>query len=361
MKIFEEFKLGNIRLKNRLIMAPMTTWSGEENGHVSEAELDYYRIRSSGCAMVITATTYTLAHGKGFSGQFYAGSDDMLASLKKLSKAIQLNGAKAILQVFHAGRKGNPLDMPDGQTRSASNIPGNRLMDNIPQAMTLEEIHSLIQSFYEVTIRAYQAGFDGIEIHGANTYLLQQFFSPHANRRDDEWGGSLKGRASLPLAIVESCLKARETIKNQDFLIGYRFSPEENHNPGIQLKDTDYLLEHLCRTDLDYLHVSLSDYRQDSIRGEAICILNHLVETINGRKPFIGVGRVFKKEDAEDMLNQGVDLVAVGRQLVMDPKTIEKWKIGEEAFDVYQADNKSLGVPGPLNDVIIKNKGWFPI
>lgn len=200
---FEPYELNEkLKLKNRLVMAPMTTWSGNEDGTLSEEELAYYAYRSGGVGLVITATTYAEPTGKGFSGQFYAGDDSMKTSLKQLADNIHDGGAKAILQIFHAGRKGNPEDMPEGVTLSASAVSGKREDNNVPRAMTELEIKNTIQSFKEATLRAHQAGFDGIEIHGANTYLLQQYFSPHSNRRSDDWGGTLEKRTKFPLAIM---------------------------------------------------------------------------------------------------------------------------------------------------------------
>ncbi|MCK8058134.1 MULTISPECIES: NADH-dependent flavin oxidoreductase [unclassified Fusibacter] len=361
MSLFETYKLNGLELRNRIVMAPMTTWSGNSDGTISEAELAYYKIRSEGCGMVITATTYLDPYGKGFKGQFYAGDDQMLPSLSKLASAIKSGGAKAILQVFHAGRKSSVEDMPDGNTRSASDVPGNRTGENVPVPMTKEEINSLLDSFYDATLRAQKAGFDGIEIHGANTYLIQQFFSPHANIRTDEWGGSLEKRARLPLAIVKATLKAKEDIGDDAFIVGYRFSPEENHTPGITLEDTEYLVNRLCETDLDYLHISLGDFRQESLRGEPVNVLNRVLEMIKNRKPLIGVGSVFCIEDAQALMEDGVDLVALGRQLLVDPKTVEKWSRGERANLYYRPDDEALMIPKALNDVIIRNHGWLPM
>jgi len=363
MKLFEAYRINDkLEVRNRLVMAPMTTWSGQEDGYLSQDELDYYEARSKGVGLVITATTYTLAHGKGFEGQFYAGSDDMVPSLKKLAQVIHKGGAKAILQVFHAGRKASPKDMPDGVTRSASDVPGNREQDNVPKPMTLEEIGELIESFKQVVRRAYASGFDGIEIHGANTYLLQQFFSPHANVRQDAYGGNLQKRMRLIRDLVQATTEARDQI-DKNFIVGYRFSPEENHRPGISLEETQVLIEALCQTDLDYLHISLGDYKQTSIRGDYDTkTLKQVLDQVAGRKPFIGVGGVFTRDQAEDLLAYPVDLVALGRQLLMDPNTVEKWQEGQEALSQYDMTKRvDLKIPLPLHERILAYKGWVPL
>lgn len=361
--LFDSYYLNNkLKLKNRFVMAPMTTWSGEHNGAISEAELAYYKYRSTGVGMVITGTTYLEPTGKGFSGQFYGGDDSMLGSLKSLADEIHAGGAKAILQIFHAGRKANPKDMPDAVTLSASNIPGKRESDNVPKSMTINEIDRTIESFKKATIRAHKAGFDGIEIHGANTYLIQQFFSPHSNRRTDKFGGSLEKRMTFPELIVKSCLEAKADIDNADFIIGYRFSPEENSDPGISLNDTDYLIDELCKTDLDYLHISLSDYKQTSIREKTDdLILKRVVDVINNRKALIGVGSIYSLEDASQMMSLGVELAAVGRQLLIDGLSVDKWTNEEDAKTIYNPNHYlEEKIPEQLHNVIMSVEGWIP-
>lgn len=364
-KIFEANTLGDkLNLRNRLVLAPMTTWSGNEDGTLSNEEINYYKYRSTGLAMVITATTYAEPSGKGFSGQFYAGDDRMKPSLESLSEVIHEGGAKAILQIFHAGRKGNPMDMPEGVTLSASAVPGKREDKNVPRAMTEKEIENTINAFKEATIRAYETGFDGIEIHGANTYLLQQFFSPHSNIRTDEWGGSLENRLKFPLAVIEACMEAKRAINDPQFIIGYRFSPEENSEPGITLEDTDFLIDALCKTDLDYLHISLGHYEETSMRDSENkeLTLKRLLNKVDHRKPFIGVGSVRTQEDANKILAYGVDLIALGRQALIDGKTADKWLKGQEAKNMYSTENHEKEViPKVLHDIIISREGWIPL
>jgi 2,4-dienoyl-CoA reductase-like NADH-dependent reductase (Old Yellow Enzyme family) len=369
--MFEAFELNKkITLRNRLVMAPMTTWSGLEDGRLSEEEYAYYAERSKGVGMLITATTYFQPSGKGFKGQFYAGEDATLPQLKRLADAIKAGGAKAILQMFHAGRKSNPAMVPEGVTLSASAIAAKR-EEHIPRELSNSEILGVIESFYEGTKRAYLAGFDGVEIHGANTYLIQQFFSPHSNRREDSWGGDVSKRLSFPLAIVSAVMKAVNEISLENprpFVVGYRFSPEENSEPGIVMSDTKILIDALCQTPLDYLHVSLSDYRQVSIRdvvkheeNEGV-ILDKIIQWVDKRKVLIGVGSVFHSSDAQEVLNMGAELVALGRQLLMDPHTVETWERGEQAHRHYDPVNREvLRIPEAMEKVLLMRENWLPL
>ena len=124
--------------------------------------------------------------------------------MKRLAQTIQAEGAKAILQIYHGGRQSPPELLPDRQPISASAVASEGEGKPVPREMTETEIINTTQAFGDATRRAIEAGFDGVEIHGANTYLLQQFFSPHSNRREDQWGGSLEKRMKFPLAVVDS-------------------------------------------------------------------------------------------------------------------------------------------------------------
>jgi len=361
MSFFDKFTFQNgVELRNKIAMAPMTTYSGNEDGTVSEQELNYYRERSKETGMIITATTYMQENGQGFDNQFYGGDDDYIPSLKKLAKSIKEQGAKAILQIFHAGRMSKPGLKKNQDIVSASNIPAERENAPIPRELKEEEIYEIIQSFYEVTVRAIKAGFDGVEIHGANTYLLQQFFSPHSNRRIDKWGGNTYKRLKFPLKVVDSVIKAKKDMKKDDFIIGYRFSPEERENPGITLGDTKILVDNLCEKELDYLHISLGKYDQKTIREEDDEITGkEILKVIKGRIPLMGVGSIFSEEDLEKAEEIGYDLIAIGRGLLIEPKIITTLKNEKEIEKVIDKNNTTL--PDNLLEKIIKHQKPYGI
>ena len=157
--------------------------------------------------------------------------------------------------------------------------------------MTEEEITTKILAFGEATRRAIEAGFDGVEIQGANTYLLQQFFSPHSNRRSDQWGGTMEKRMAFPLAVIESVKQSIAEHANAPFIIGYRVSPEEKETPGITMEDTLQLVDVLAEQELDYIHVSVRGFWDGSIRDEADMTSRVLLiqERVGHRVPIIGV------------------------------------------------------------------------
>ncbi|RUL52242.1 NADH-dependent flavin oxidoreductase [Lysinibacillus antri] len=368
--LFSTFTLPNgITLKNRIVMAPMTHYSSNpDDGTVTDAELQYYAHRSKEVGMVVTACIYVIPNGKGFPGQFAGDSDDMIPSMRKVAAAIKEQGAKAVLQIYHGGRLSPPELVPNGDIVSASDIPAQRgnTSGPTPRALTESEIEEIIHAFGETTRRAIEAGFDGVEIHGANGYLIQQFFSPHSNRREDRYGGSLEKRMTFPLAIVDQVQSVVAEHAKSPFIVGYRFSPEEPETPGITMSDTLTLVDALADKGLDYLHVSLFHFASTPKRGVedlSKTRVQYLLETINNRVPLIGVGSIYTAEDAYQALESGMPLIAIGRGLVIEPNWIQKVKEGreDEIVTVVQKDKQEqLVIPDPLWQMIINTPGWFP-
>ncbi|KKK37710.1 NADH-dependent flavin oxidoreductase [Mesobacillus campisalis] len=371
--LFSSFTLPNgVELKNRLVMAPMTNFSSNPDGTVTDAEVNYYARRSGGVSMVLTACTYVSANGKGFHGEFGGDQDSMIPSLKRVAQAIKEQGAKAVLQIFHGGRMCPPELVPNGEIVSASDIPAERggasteAPDLKPRALTETEVEEMIHAFGETTRRAIEAGYDGVEIHGANGYLIQQFFSPHSNRREDRFGGSLEKRMAFPLAVVDEVRKVVDQHATVPFIVGYRFSPEEPETPGITMEDTLKLVDVLADRGLDYLHVSLADFFSQPRRGVedvSKTRMEYLLETIGDRVPLIGVGSIYSAEDARKAFGTGVPLLALGRELIIDPDWVQKVAEGKEEEIVTELDKtkqEELVIPDPLWNAIISTPGWFP-
>lgn len=331
------FKSG-VTLANRLMMSPMTTQQIFYNGTVTQDEIEYYVDWAKGLGAVITGAANVQAQGKGWPGELSIASDDMLPQLHALAGAIQAQGAKAIVQIFHAGRMTHAATLMGEQPVSASAVAALRPDAETPRAMTTAEIHATVQAFGDATRRTIQAGFHGIELHGANTYLLQQFFSPHSNRREDEYGGTREKRYRFIQEVLDSVFAAVEKYADRPFLVGYRVSPEEFETPGIRFADTLWLLNQLKATNLDYVHVSLNAYdrvaRDDQHNQKNILAYVH--EQLAGQLPLIGVGGVRTRADVNHVLKDA-ELVAVGQQLLYDPTWAVKLATG--------ADDAMLTVP----------------
>ncbi len=250
-----QFKSG-VTLRNRLMMSPMTTKQSFYNGSITRDEIGYYTQRAAGLGAVITGAANVEDLGKGWDGELSIAHDTMLPGLSALAKGIQSQGAKAIVQIVHAGRMTQRSVLGGHQIVSASAVAALRDDAEMPREMTTEEVQQTIQAFGDATRRAIQAGFDGIELHGANTYLIQQFFSPHSNRRTDQYGGETpQERYRFIDELLTAVFKAVDQYADRPFVVGYRFSPEEFETPGIRFSDTMWLLTQLRESRLDYVHV----------------------------------------------------------------------------------------------------------
>ncbi|NKG32168.1 flavocytochrome c [Erwinia rhapontici] len=341
-------------LKNRLLMAPMTTCTGFYDGTVTSELVEYYRDRAGSIGTVIVECCFIDPKGPAFPGAIAIDSDNKISGLAKIASAIKTKGSKAILQIYHGGRMVEP-ELIGGRTPVApSAIAAPRDGATTPQALTAEEVDVMITKFGDAVNRAIKAGFDGVEIHGANTYLIQQFYSPNSNQRDDKWGGSRDNRARFPLEVLEITHKMAERFADSSFIIGYRFSPEEIEVPGIRFDDTLYLLEKLAARGLDYVHFSVGQLLRSSIvdrEDPTPLITKYLAarsETL-AKVPVIGVGGVINKADAEQALEYGFDLVAVGKACIAYPDWADRI-IKNDHLELFidSTQREALNIPEPL-------------
>lgn len=341
-------------LKNRLLMAPMTTCTGFYDGTVTSELVEYYRDRAGSIGTVIVECCFIDPKGPAFPGAIAIDSDNKISGLAKIASAIKTKGSKAILQIYHGGRMVEP-ELIGGRTPVApSAIAAPRDGATTPQALTAEEVDVMITKFGDAVNRAIKAGFDGVEIHGANTYLIQQFYSPNSNQREDKWGGSRDNRARFPLEVLEITHKMVERFADTSFIIGYRFSPEEIEVPGIRFDDTLYLLEKLAARGLDYVHFSVGQLLRSSIvdrEDPTPLITKYLAarsETL-AKVPVIGVGGVINKADAEQALEYGFDLVAVGKACIAYPDWADRI-IKNDHLELFidSTQREALNIPEPL-------------
>ena len=371
--LFSPFMLTEkIKLRNRIVMAPMTTWSANPDGTISEQELEFYKRRSQNVGLVITGCTYVTPSGIGFTHEFAAYDDRFINSLEKLAAAAQSGGAPAILQIFHAGNKAIPELVPNNDviSASASSVKNGDFMKRVVQSreMTENEIQETIRAFGDVTKRAIKAGFDGIELHGAHGFLLQNFFSPLFNQRNDRWGGDLEGRMHFPLAVLQEVKNVVYEYATKPFAIGYRISPEESATGGLRIEDTYKLLDRLISSGISYIHTSLvsinDSYPVESPNGPRTIelILNHIA----GRVPVIAAGKIRTPSQAQEAISTGLPLVAIGKGLVINPEWVTLAESGR-GHEIQTTLNPQLvpelTIPDKLWDQIQASKGtgWFPL
>lgn len=358
-KLFEEIEIKpGVVLKNRIMMAPMTIQAAYFDGTATKEMIDYYAHRSGEAGAIIVESSFVEDKGRGFAGALGNNKDSQVKELRKLANAIKEKGSKAILQIYHAGRMAAPELNGGAAPISASPVAALRPEAVTPRQMMPADIDKMIQNFADATRRAIEAGFDGVEIHGANTYLIQQFFSPHSNRREDNWGGSCEARAKFPEAVMKAVQE--EAMKQQaaNFIVGYRFSPEEIEEPGIRFEDTMYLLNRLAKLKPDYFHVSMGSWNRTSIinKEDTQPLLEKYIEQQSdelAKIALIGVGGIGQRGDAEAVLDAGYDLVAVGKAFLVEPNWVEKVKLNEAVKDFADINEQNqLQIPEPLWDVM---------
>ncbi|MCG1190808.1 NADH-dependent flavin oxidoreductase [Staphylococcus epidermidis] len=363
--LFKSLTLPNgVEVRNRFVLAPLTHTSSNDDGTISDIELPYIEKRSKDVGIAINAASNVNDVGKAFPGQPSVAHDSDIEGLKELAQVMKKNGAKAIVQIHHGGAQALPELTPDGDVVAPSAISlksFGQQEEHDAREMTAEEIEQTIRDFGEATRRAIEAGFDGVEIHGANHYLIHQFVSPYYNRRNDVWADNYK----FPVAVIDEVVKAKKAHANDDFIIGYRLSPEEAESPGISMEITEELIHQIANKPLDYIHVSLMDVnsvtREGKYKGENRLKLIH--QWINGRMPLIGIGSVFTAEDALNAVeNIGVEFVALGREILLDYDFVAKIKEGREdeiinAFDPNREDQHYL-TPNLWKQF---NQGFYPL
>ena len=353
--IFKPLALPNgVELKNRIMMAPMTTCSGFYEGSVTHDLIEYYRARAGEIGTIIVECGFVDNKGLAFPGAIGLDHDDKIEGLAKIAKAIKEKGSKAVIQVYHGGRMVEPKliggQSPVGPSAIAAPRPGAAT----PIELTADEVDEMIDKFGQAVRRAIQAGFDGVEIHGANTYLIQQFYSPNSNQRTDKWGGSRDNRARFPLAVLDITHNMVKEYANPDFIVGYRFSPEELEVPGIRFDDSMYLLEKLAEKGLDYVHFSMGAILRPSIveTNDPTPLINKYVamrsQTL-AKIPVVGVGNVVNISDVEAAMDNGFDLVAVGRACIAYPDWLSRVEKGEKLELFINSDKREeLNIPEPL-------------
>lgn len=366
-KILAPYTLSNgTILKNRVVVAPMTTYSGNIDGSVSHEELAYYKRRADGPAMFITAAAAISSIATSFPRQMKAFGEQNNVGLSKLATTIQEKGAKAILQLHHGGSESLIGYIGEKQMVSPSGVVASIYKDAgeeyIPRALTHEGIRSTIQDFGHATKMAINAGFDGVEIHGANGYLIQQFFSRYSNRRTDKWGGTLEKRMSFPLAVVAEVKRVRDQYANKNFIIGYRFSPEEPEENGIKMEETIALVDRLAEQSLTYLHLSVKNVwsmprsGSDKTKTRSEIFRNVIAD----RTSFLSIGSILTPDDALKVLEKGIPLFALGREILMEPDWVKKLKEGREKeiqTNLPRNSQQTLSIPDEMWENLLTRDG----
>lgn len=322
-------------LTNRMAMSPMQTHSGKRGGFVSDDTVGYYSARSQAAGMLITEFHYVSENGgpaytPGYPEQLGVYSDKHIDGLTKIAQELKKDGNKAILQIHHGGRAaiGQAVSGVEVVAPSGIDFP---FLDYPLRELTQQEVLAIIADFGRATKRAIVAGFDGVEIHGANHYLLQQFFSKLSNHRTDQWGGDLARRMAFPLAVVEEVVRVVKEDAPADFIIGYRISPEEIHGTeiGYSYQESTKLIQEIVKYKLDYIHLSLWDGYGSGPEKVEKSYAELFKEILDEETKLLIVGGVFNEASARDAIEKYSDLIAIGRGTLVEPQFAKKVLDGE--------------------------------
>lgn len=323
---FRKIKINNkYELKNCLVVAPMTTSQSHSDGSISKAESNWLvRLSKDNYGMVITCAASISDTSTAFYNQLSLGHDKYIPELKILTDKLKKNGSVNIVQLCHAGSRAIEA-LTREKPHSASSYEMPMIPDFIPpKELSVAQIHQIIIDFAEACKRAEKAGFDGVEFHGANGYLFTQFISRMTNLRTDNYGGSLENRARFAREVVQACRNA----VSEDFILGFRISFENlGLETGLDIDENIQIVNRLTEDRIDYIHMSLLDFTSNSAKYPERNALQYVKSKISNSIPLVGVGGITNVSSAEQAMEFGADIVAIGRAAIGNkdlPKIFEK-------------------------------------
>ncbi len=347
-KLFSPAQLGGLTLQNRVVMAPMTRSRALSQGIPSDLVTTYYAQRTT-AGLIITEGTSPSPNGLGYARIPGLYSPEQIAGWKNVTDAVHEKGGKIFAQLMHTGRMSHPDNLPAGAelvAPSAIAAKGDMWTDTqgmqpqpTPRALTTEEVKQTIQEYVQAAKNAIEAGFDGIELHGANGYLIEQFLHPAANQRTDEYGGSDENRSRFLFEIAQGSVDAIGADK-----VGIRLSPygvagDLSNYEGIETL-YNYVAEELQKIGLVYVH--LVDHSGMGAPVVPPSVVNGIRERFKGTLILAGS---YDAARAEDVLASGLaDLVAFGRPFIANPDLVERLETGAE---LAQPDPATFYAPGP--------------
>ena len=373
-KLFEKYTLNNkVEVPGLLAVAPLTLFGSNQDGSVSEEEKEYLKLRATNIGLYILGATAVSQEGIKFFTQPRALSDKDIPANEERVKIIKDQGALAINQIHHGGCyadkkiSGVPVMAVSADVANKELEAQGKLNDeNKTIELTDQDIKRIINDFARATEISIKAGYDGIEIHGANNFILQQFYSGYYNKRTDEWGGSLEKRMRFPLEVVDACCKIRDKYNKPEFIIGYRLSPEEPFENGITMTETMALVKALAKKPIQFIHVSERNYYQEVRRGEGVGQprLKLIHDELKGKIALIGVGGLYTDKDFNKALNSGYsDFIGTGRASMLnkDLGILLKEGKGDKLNLVLEPDHpEKYSIPKLLWDWCVKGGEWLP-
>ena len=337
--LLKPYALNNtITLSNRILMAPLTRCMADDNLVPTQLMAEYYARRAE-AGLIISEAVIIRPDGQGYPNTPGLFTKAQIKGWKGVTEAVHKKGGKIFAQLWHTGRVAHPYfygngnDNADVLAPSAIAVEGSvprmrELTYKTPKAVTTEDINTLIVDYGKAAENAIEAGFDGVEIHGANGYLLDQFLHYDSNRRTDEYGGSSENMARFPLAVLDEVINKVGADRT-----GLRISPGAYFNMNGDNKDRavfDYLLPELEKRDLAFLHIGIFDDSMefDYLGGSASSYVRaHYNNTL------VGVGSYTAESASRAIKDNKFDLIAIGRPFIANPDYVAKIRNNEPLVD----------------------------
>lgn len=328
MTLFESAAFGALQLSNRVVMAPLTRTRADADGVPTEVMVDYYRQRA-GLGLIITEGTWPAAEGKSYPGQPGIVTPAQIEGWRRIADAVHEAGGTIVMQLMHGGRVGHPdisgasrvvgpsaLAAP-GQTRT----PAGKADLPVAHSLTAEEIPAVVEQFVQAARNAIAAGLDGVEVHGANGYLVHEFLSPVSNIRDDQYGGSPENRARFAIEVTRAVADAVGAERT-----GIRLSPQHNIQGVLEEDDADVRATYTAVAEgLAPLGLAFVDVLNAAPTGE---LVQHIRRTAGA--PLIvntGFASVTTGQEAETLVAEDwADAVAAGRAAIANPDLVDRWQ-----------------------------------
>ncbi len=348
--LLKDYLLGDLKLKNRVVMAPLTRSRADNPGKVpNDLMVEYYAQRAS-AGLIISEGSQISERAVGYINTPGIHSHEQVAGWQKVTKAVHEKGGKIFIQLWHVGRMSHP-DFHKGELPlSASAINPNSqsftpdgFKDTVtPKAMSIAEIKQTITDYGRASKNAMAAGFDGVEIHSSNGYLLHQFFSRTSNHRTDEYGDSKKNRAKILFEVIDEIKKYMPENR-----IGLRLNPSLHGIFGMTLDEQsiptfDYIVKTLNNYNLAYLHLSEPFNDVTNVPGAEPNIVKHYRPIYKGT---LMINSAFNKAKGNQVIADGLaDLVAFGKLFISNPDLVERFESGAETA---RWDSDTFYVPGP--------------
>ncbi|WP_298525279.1 alkene reductase [uncultured Christiangramia sp.] len=348
--LLQSYQMGDLNLKNRVIMAPMTRSRAENDANApTDMHVTYYTQRA-GAGLIISEGSQVSSRAVGYINTAGIHSPEQVEGWKKVTEAVHKDGGKIFIQLWHVGRISHPkfhngdkplapsainpnadVYTPDGQEKTVD-----------PKAMSLQEIQETVQEFKSAAQNAKDAGFDGVEIHSSNGYLIHQFFNKNSNQRTDEYGGSIPNRARFFFEVLDAINEVWPENR-----IGCRFNPSLHKIFGIvaseeSIETFDYLMEKLNAYDLAYVHLSEPFSDVSDVPYLITDIAKHYRKIYKGT---LMINAGFDRESGNKVIEDGdADLVSYAKWYISNPDLVErfenKWPLAEYNEDTFYTPGK---------------------